>query len=155
MTSTIEQPSFNAQLKKDGYLNVPLRESGAGHMYATGKLCGRIIDVLVDTGASHTVIDRSLALELGLTLLPSAQAGAGIGDAQAAAELIGHVDMVLGDVRIPVEAYAMDLNNIRVALAARGVSAPSAVLGGDALRALDAVLLYRDGTLHLRPRDVG
>jgi len=47
----------------------------------------------------------------------------------------------------------MDLSAIRAALAARGVSAFHAVIGGDTKLKMNAILLYSEKTLLLRAND--
>jgi predicted aspartyl protease len=141
-----------ADLVADGDAAVQLRATRVGHLHTTGTLQGRAVEILVDTGASNTVIDVELARELGLRLTPSAQRGAGVGDSSVAVNRVDGAEMVVGGVRISGDIYTMDFTSLRAALGARGVEAPVAVLGGDAMRSLDAVLVYRENLLFLRPR---
>ena len=141
---------LRTQLTQSGYVAVQLRPSGVGHLHTDGTLQGRSVEVLVDTGASNTVIDVELARELGLRLIPTAQRGAGVGDASVAVNRIEGAALFVGGVPITGEIYTMDFSSLRAALRARGVEAPAAVLGGDAMRRLDAVLVYRENLLFLR-----
>ena len=137
-------------LKRQGYEAVRLQPSATGHLHTTGSLQGRAVEVLVDTGASNTVIDIEVAKELGLTLTPVKQRGVGVGEASVAVNRVTGLRFSVGGIPVEGDVFTMDLSAIRTALAARGVTAFQAVLGGDAMRKLDAILLYRENTLFLR-----
>jgi hypothetical protein len=127
-----------------------MHTSGVGHLHTEGELNGKALEVLVDTGASNTIIDVDLARRLGLVLTPGPQSGAGIGAATVPVMLVEDAVFSVHDVAVPGPIYAMDFTSLRAALQARGSAVPGAVLGGDAMRALDAVLAYRQNQLYLR-----
>lgn len=134
-------------LQAQGYKAVQLKPSVVGHLHSTGSVAGRPVEVLVDTGASNTVIDIGLARELELTLTPVIEGGAGVGGAAVPVYRASGVNLTVGDVRIDGDVFTMDLAAVNAAVEARGGTAFRAVLGGDAMRKLDAVLLYRENTL--------
>jgi hypothetical protein len=143
---------FTDSLLRQGYVAVALHDSGVGHLYAQGTVNGRAVKVLVDTGASNTVIDADLAKEMMLPTTASGRSGAGVGSARLAANKVEEIDLAVGGVRIRQPVYTMDLAHVRAALASRGVAPPSVVLGADAMRALSGVLVYSRNVLYLLPR---
>jgi len=78
-------------------------------------LAGRAVEVLVDTGASNTVIDVEVAREMRLRLAASTRSGAGIGDALAAIYEVEGADLLISGVHIPGPIYAMDFTTLRAA----------------------------------------
>ena len=141
---------LSVTLMKEGYKAVQLLPSAAGHLHTSGSLQCRKVDVLVDTGASNTVIDIEVARELGLKLTPIDQRGAGVGEASVAVNRVAGAAFSVGGIPIEGDVFTMDLSAIRAALAARGETAFQAVLGGDTMRKLDAILIYRENILLLR-----
>ena len=150
--AAVAQPAadLGAWLLARGYVALAMRDSGIGHLYARATIDGREVDVLIDTGASNTVVDATLARTLGLKLKPSPMAGAGVGDSRVAADIVEGADVRVGGVPVGGMVYTMDLTQLGVALRARGVEPPSLILGGDAMRALHAVLVYHENRLYLR-----
>jgi hypothetical protein len=138
-------------LQAEGYTAVRLRPSTTGHLHTSGFLQGRSVEVLVDTGASNTVIDIELAKALGLTLTAVEQRGVGVGLASVSVSRVTGASFSVGGIPIEGDVFAMDLSGVRKALAARGVAGFHAVLGGDTMRKLDAILLYGENALFLRP----
>ena len=62
-----------------GFFHIPLRRTGSGHFELHGKLGGRNVPVLLDTGASKTVVDAEAARTIGLALTPLSKKGGGAG----------------------------------------------------------------------------
>lgn len=145
------QADLDGQLLRAGYVAVPLRASGVGHLHTDGTLDGQAVEVLVDTGASNTVLDIDLARRLGLRLRPSPRSGGGIGSATVEIMLIEGAALTVHGIAVPGPIYAMDMTHLKAALRARGSAVPDVVLGGDAMRALDAVLAYAQDRLFLKP----
>ena len=52
---------------------IEIQRSGDGHYHWPGRINGRAVDFLVDTGASSTAVSAALARELGLVALGSVQ----------------------------------------------------------------------------------
>jgi aspartyl protease family protein len=69
-----------------------IRRSGDGHYHWPGRVAGRDVDFLVDTGATGTAIPASLARELGLEAVGSVRSST------AGGVVTGPV--VVGDVRL-------------------------------------------------------
>jgi hypothetical protein len=144
----MDLPSF---LLSHGFRRVPLVRSGVGHFHAAGTLNGRDVTVLVDTGASNTLVTASLVAEMGLRTTPVEQRGGGAGGANLEILLVHDADLELGAVKPrPAQLFAMDLAHVNQALAARGEGPVDAVLGADVLDAQDAVIDYGSSSLFLK-----
>ncbi len=138
-------------LQEAGYRQVPLDRNGVGHFEVAGVLSGRPVRVLIDTGASSTVIDVALARKMGLDLVPAATTGGGAGGADLEVfEIRGAELRVAGTSLRPKALYAIDLTHVNAALAQRGASAADAVLGVDVFDAQKAVIDYSSSSLFLR-----
>lgn len=107
-----------------------------GHFHVAATLNGRPVEVLVDTGASCTVVSASLARSLGLGLDAITQ--------YLAAEL--RLDTLVP--RLPGVA-AMDFEHINAAVLAQGSTAVEMILGADVLDGHAAVIDYASQALFL------
>lgn len=133
-----------------GYQRVALTRSGVGHFHTAGTLNGRAVEVLVDSGASCTVVALSVVHELGLR---SEWIDGGAGGAGGPLDqfLIHGADLRLGgfapQLRGPV---GLDFTSINAPLLAQGSTAVEVILGADAFDAHAAVLDYASQSLFLR-----
>lgn len=109
-----------------------------GHFHVAATLNGRPVEVLVDTGASCTVVSASLARSLGLGLDAITQYLA------TGAEL--RLDTLVP--RLPGVA-AMDFEHINAAVLAQGSTAVEMILGADVLDGHAAVIDYASQALFL------
>jgi hypothetical protein len=119
----------------------------------SGKLSGRDTTVLLDTGASTTVVDVETARAMGLGLAPLSETGGGAGAARLD---LWKLDVELeleGRVVTPAEGiFAMDLSHVIAALKARGVNPPAVILGADVLIPRRAIIDFGERALYLRER---
>jgi hypothetical protein len=133
-----------------GYLRVPLTRSRVGHFHTAGTLNGRAVEVLVDSGASCTVVALSVVHDLGLRAewIDNGAGGAGGAIDQF---LIHGADLRLGTfaprVRGPV---GLDFAHINAPLLAQESAPVDVILGADAFDAHAAVLDYPSQSLFLR-----
>lgn len=136
---------------REGFVAVPLQTSGVGHFHFQASLNGVPIEVLLDTGAASTVIDKAVADEMKLNLTPLGARGGGAGAGALAIWSVADASLEVGAVHLQgTQILAMDFLNIRAALAAKGVSAPKMILGADVLRSRAAVIDYGNNTLFLQ-----
>lgn len=145
-------PLFVSSASAQGdFVTIPLRTSGVGHFHLDGKLNDIPLEVLLDTGAGSTIIDKQVADELGLTLTPLAAKGGGAGAASLQIWSVAEARFELGGVTLDdAQILAMDFANMRAALAAKGISPPKMILGADILRSRAAVIDYGANTLSLK-----
>ena len=102
--------TLQAFLESTGYRRVPLTRNGVGHFEASGTLAGRAIRVLIDTGASSTVVSLSLAQELGLRVTSLGRMGGGAGGTQLEIFQLEGAQLLLEEVRPhPKAIYAIDV----------------------------------------------
>ena len=143
--------ALDAFLTARGYVAVPLAVNAAGHFeVAEARLDGAPVRLLLDTGASHTVVDRASAARLGLASTASERRGGGVGGADQALTTVTVGRLTLGPAALAgVGAYVMDLSHVSAALAQRGGAAIDGAVGGDLLRPAEAVIDYARSTLYL------
>ena len=143
--------SLSTFLEHQGYRRVSLERNGVGHFEAKGSLAGRTIRILVDTGAASTVINLSLARELGLEVVPLGRQGGGAGGAGLEIFQIHGAELKLdGAHPRPSALYAMDLSHVNAALAMKGTTPVEAVLGVDVFDRQKAVIDYDSSSLFLK-----
>jgi clan AA aspartic protease (TIGR02281 family) len=136
-----------------GFAAVPLRVNAVGHFEIAAEVNGQPARLLLDTGASHTVLATPSAARLGLRTTPSAERAGGVGASDHATETAQIDELRLGAVRLlGVAAWTFDLAHVNAALEARGGTPVDGALGGDVLRPAEAVIDYARATLYLRPR---
>ncbi len=139
-------------LTAKGFISVPLILNGVGHFEIQAMMEGRPVCLIVDTGASGTVLDLGYIRNLGVELeLQDMQAG-GVGDTLLDIYLFSCVGFEIGACVIdPPVLYAMDLSKVRENLALKGVNADvQGILGADILSTCDAVLDYAQKRLFLK-----
>jgi hypothetical protein len=136
-------------LSARGYVRVPLARSGVGHFHAAAELNGRPVEVLVDSGASCTVVAMTLVRELGLRAeaLEGAAAGAG-----------GTLDQfMIHGAELRFGAFAprmagpvgLDFEQVNAPLRAQGSTEVDLILGADVFDAHAAVIDYSSQSLFL------
>lgn len=138
-------------LEAEGYRRIPLQRNGVGHFEAAGRLAGRAIRVLVDTGASSTVVSLSLARELGLSVTSLGRTGGGAGGTRLEIFQLHDAALELDGAKPQPDAlYAMDLSNVNAALALKGAAPVEAILGVDVFDRQKGVIDYESGSLFLK-----
>lgn len=133
-----------------GYVRVPLTRSGVGHFHTAGTLNGRPVEVLVDSGASCTVVAMSVVQELGLRseLLDGGAGGAGGALDQFR---VDGAELRLGSF-IPRLAgpIGLDFEHVNAPLRAHGSAEVDVILGADVFDAHAAVIDYASQSLFLQ-----
>ena len=135
-----------------GFRPVALRPSAVGHFHATGTLNGKPVEILIDTGASNSVVDRAWAEAQGLLLVAVNQTAGGVGGAALAAARVENVQLSIEGVPLPgAGVIAISLASVSAQLKARGVAPPQVVIGVDVLKRWRAVIDYATNTMWLAP----
>lgn len=143
--------SLSAFLQSDGYRQIPLTRNAVGHFETDGKLAGRAVRVLIDTGAASTVVSLALARELSLELTPEGKTGGGAGGTQLEIFKLANVILTLDNaVPRPKGLYAMDLSHVNAALALKQAQPIEVILGGDVFERQAAVIDYGTSSLFLK-----
>lgn len=143
--------SLGSVLEGQGYCRIPLQRSAIGHFEVAAKLNGQDVVMIVDTGASQTVLDAAAARALGLPDDgPGGDGAVGAGGAISASRTRIEdltVDPISTGIRsLPV----VDLSHCNVALEKQGARPISGVIGGDVLSARSAVIEFASGVLYLK-----
>jgi clan AA aspartic protease (TIGR02281 family) len=145
-------PDLPGYLGAHGFLAVALRVNAVGHFEVDAEVNGRPARLLVDTGASHTIVATPSAARLGLHTTPSAERAGGVGATDHPTETTVVDELRLGPVRLTaVPAWTFDLGHVNHALVQRGGAPVDGAVGGDVLRPAEAVIDYARATLYLRP----
>lgn len=133
-----------------GYARVPLTRSGVGHFHTAGTLNGRPVELLVDTGASCTVVSMAVVQELGLRTELLDQAAGGAGGALDQFRVDG-ADLRLGSF-VPRMAgpVGLDFEHVNAPLRAHGSAEVDLILGADVFDAHAAVIDFPSQALFLR-----
>lgn len=135
-----------------GYSAVPLVRLPTGHFALRGRAGEEDLDLIVDTGASHTVIDIARAERFGLDSEDRGGRATGVGSGSQSVETgrlhevrIGPIE--LGSLRVTV----MDLSSVNRVLERMGNAGVDGIVGADVLMDQKAVIDY--GSLMLYFRD--
>lgn len=133
-----------------GYISVSLTRSGVGHFHTTGTLNGRPVELLVDTGASCTVVSMAVVRELGLKTELLNLAAGGAGGALDQYQVDG-ADLRLGAF-VPRLAgpVGLDFEHVNAPLRAHGSAEVDLILGADVFDAHAAVIDFPSQSLFLR-----
>jgi predicted aspartyl protease len=146
-----------AFLAQRGYVALPLRRSAVGHFHTPGTLNGRPVEILVDTGASCTVVSLALVQALGLAAERADDDAGGAGGA-IAQFIVQGAELCLGAFAPRLSRVAgMDFEHVNAALVAQGSSAVDMILGVDVFDHHAAIIDYAGEALFLNamttPRD--
>ena len=125
-------------LARHGFRRITMSRSPVGHLKLAGHLDGRPVDIVLDTGASKTIVELIYCRSEGIDVTDTRQAGHG-----------GNV-YTLGDVRLTLEGlpirtdgiFALDMTGTNQRLIMKGVDPIRAVIGQDVLRYHHAVIDY-------------
>jgi len=143
--------SLLAFLESDGYSRIPLTRNAVGHFETDGKLSGRPVRVLIDTGAGSTVVSLALARELGLELTSEGKTGGGAGGTQLEIFKLANATLTLDHaVPKPKGLLAMDLSHVNAALALKHAPPIDVILGVDVFERQAAVIDYGTSSLFLK-----
>ena len=95
-------------LSRHGFRRIMMSRTKVGHLKLVGQLGGRPIDVVLDTGASKTIVDLSYCRSEGIAVSDTVQPGAG---AVGAGDITVSVH-TLGDVRLTLEGLPVRSDGI-------------------------------------------
>ncbi len=139
-------------LAEAGYHRVPVERSEVGHFHAPASLNGRPVSILLDTGASCTLVSLAVARDLELDLSLSDDTGGGAGSASMELYVVEGVTLELAGLQVrPRAVAAMDLSHANQALVEKGAAPIEAILGLDVFEEHAAIIDYGSQSLFLRP----
>jgi len=140
--------------------NIPISlfeiEEDGFHLFIEAEVNGNKALLLVDTGASKTVFDKTKIIQLlGLNqeepeFEPSPHLSAGLGTNTMESNLVTLDRLQIGDlVLTDFEAVVLDINHVNISYDMLGHSGIDGVLGSDILKLYDAVIYYKKKMLKL------
>ncbi len=140
-------------LMEIGYVRIELEETKTGQLRVPVRINDTPASLILDSGASGTVIDVAFAKDLGLDARVAGDGGAGAGGRldtfTADVEELGFADLSLGARSVSV----MDFRHVNDQLVALGETRPDGVLGADVLAQRAAVIEYEGPSLYLKATD--
>lgn len=109
---------------KEGYISIPFSFNGVGHPIIKVTLSNDVqANFLIDTGASINLIDYEIAKELGITLTPTGEKGAGAGGLAYDIFSIEIFSLVMSEQHFSFsDFYSMDFFSIKESYTSRGIS---------------------------------
>jgi hypothetical protein len=137
-------------LTQRGYTRISLTRTAVGHFHTTGTLNGRSVEIMVDSGASVTVVSMGVVRALRLAAERFAHDAGGAGGAleqfvvKGAQLRLGEFRPRLGDVA------GLDFEHVNAPLRANGVPEVDVILGTDVFDAHAAIIDYATQSLFLR-----
>ncbi len=144
---------INEFLEQLGYVSVPLRRTPVGHLELDATVNGKPARLLVDTGASATVIDKASADRWSLECHddPGRAIGCGVGGSTQKTRIdeLRLAELEIGDFEVAV----MDLSDINAGLKHAKAWPIDGIIGSTILIERNGIIEYARDTLHLR-RDV-
>lgn len=136
-------------------ITLPFSYIRTGQITVRGKINGKSLDLILDTGASNTVIHTAKASELGLILTDTERLGGGVGGAEIQMFQLNDLEIEFGGKSFSApKAHAMDLSHVLTVLKQFRARQVSCILGADILRKYKCVVDYgkKEVELHL-PED--
>lgn len=137
-------------LRTQNYRAIPLSRNELGQFIVEAKLDGREVLLMVDTGASHTILDKSSALGSGLTMegpyQTSPEGGRPVKDFS---KCFIHEFVVQGFSYGAHDICIIDLAAQQQSLQPYQGRKVAGLLGADFLNRRNAIIDYRKATLYL------
>lgn len=140
--------TLDSVLVQQGFVRVPMERLPTGHFAIAGTASDLSLDLIVDTGASHTVLDVERAARFDLTTEDRGSRASGVGLSSQSVQSGRLADVAIGPVRfetLPVSV--LDLSEVNRILERLGNAPVDGIIGADVLMARSAVIDY--GTLGL------
>ncbi len=123
------------------------------HIFVKAKINGKVANLLVDTGASKTVLDlnRIEKFAQGANMIKNEELSTGLGTTTMQSHSIILNKIQFGDVVIKNEtSYLIDLSHVNNAYELLGLKPFDGVLGGDLLARFSAQIDYGKRILVLK-----
>lgn len=138
-------------LRVRGYTGVQMEKNVVGHFEVQSLVNGFPARLLVDTGASRTVIARASISQFKLAITESETKAGGVGTSEHAVAygLVENLKLQSFHIRsLPVGV--IDLSHVNQALKAHGGSRIDGAIGGDLMASRAAVIDYQHAILYLK-----
>lgn len=139
-------------LKTRGYVTIPLRRyQNTDFIYVEAKIGGVLQNLLVDTGASSTVLDAERSKKVGLKWKQTSDVPVNLLSVDTPSMVSPCDGIVFGlHQSRALQLWTLDLSAVKAALRERGETSFDGVLGADFLRMHTAIVDYESMTLFVR-----
>jgi hypothetical protein len=128
-----------------------LSKNQAGHFQMVAQLNRETIDILLDTGASNTVVDVAYCQRHNVPMRESGRTGGGTGGITLPIFILEEPTLTLDGALLRSSCiFAIDLSHVNHGLTLKGATPIHAVLGADILLRQQAVIDYATKSLYLK-----
>lgn len=142
---------FEAQLLGDGFFAIRLTCSSIGQFLVRLKYDAHELTMILDSGASSSVVDIERARQLKVGHEHLGVKAAGVGTSAADVFQLPTREIRIGDFALAeTRLLAMDLSHVNQALKERNVASVDGVLGTDVLIRHNAIVDYSEAKLFLK-----
>jgi len=144
--------SINDFLKKNGFTRIPMTTSKIGHFEVRAKLNGISGKFILDTGASHTVVDESSAKRFKFKFFKKKNKKAGgLGISELKVRQSDNNNITMRNFSADkCKISIMDLSHVNAALYNNGAGKVDGVIGADILKKYNAIINYSEKALYLK-----
>lgn len=122
------------------------------HIVTTGRLHGRTVRLLIDTGANHSCLDRTFTESLHIPIHETERddVNIGIGGSEFQSDILTISQFKIGRISVPPTPFRLiDLQPVCAAYENVGFKPIHGIIGGDLLHRFHAVIDYGKKTLTL------
>jgi hypothetical protein len=134
-----------------GYTSVPMVRLPTGHFSVGGTADTVSLDMIVDTGASHTMIDVQRASRFDLATEDRGGRATGIGGPSQRVRSGNLGNVAIGPVRFDsLRVTVLDLSQVNGVLRGLGNRPVDGIIGADLLMSQQAVIDYGTLTLYFK-----
>jgi hypothetical protein len=144
-------PALAEFLALRGYERIPMDRMQTGHFRVTAQSGAVPLQLVIDTGAGRTVMDREVAARLEVRLREQGGRASGLGGSGQQVAFGNLRSLNIGPVELGTMQVAfLDLSHINVGLEQAGQQPIHGVIGADFLLSHQAVLDYQGSVLYVR-----
>jgi len=134
-----------------GYTSISLNKSILGHFEIEVSLDGQLVLMLLDTGATKSVLHTETAKSLKLELAHESEGGGGLGVSKATVNSTLINEIKIGPLIITsFNMFIMDFSHPIKSIVDRGGNLIDGVIGADILESKAAVIEYKEAKLYLK-----
>jgi predicted aspartyl protease len=147
----MSETTLSEFLRARGYTGIQMEKNAVGHFEVQAVVNGLPARLLIDTGASRTVIARASVSRFKLAITETDEKAGGVGTSEHAvaygvAETLELQSFHLSSLPVGV----IDLSHVNQALEAHGGTSIDGAIGGDLMGSRAAVIDYQHAILYLR-----
>ncbi len=138
-------------LERHGFRRHSLTLNQTGHFQTVAQLNGDSIEILIDTGASGTVVDLAYCQRRNFGMSESGRTGGGVGGLTLPIFRLENPVLTLDGALLKLDRIvAIDLSHVNRALSSKGANPIQAVVGADILQRQQAIIDYANKALFLK-----